>query len=222
MSSYAWLITSDSSRRVPIPSDIVIPAETEAYIRVAFLFAQQRANTEISGMCRVEERESVFYIKDPLIPTQLNTGDGTDFLGSVWASMLDDIREKGQDPLEWYCWWHSHVRSQAYFSFVDQRMIRSRLQVLIMSEYAATYPQKAPLVLAGPFISLVGNVFGDLAGRIDFLQRADDRDSQITCEPSLCRPFSQLSLEEQEQLLYTHADAVRERISDDVFFRHRS
>ena len=32
MSSYAWLITSDSSRRVPIPSDIVIPAETEAYI----------------------------------------------------------------------------------------------------------------------------------------------------------------------------------------------
>ena len=211
-----WVIQHDTrGSMLELPQAILIPAETEADIRLAYLIAARRAGSEISGMCRVEEENGLFTLYDSIIPSQVSNVHSTSFLGDILAQVQEDIRQRGQDPRQWYCWWHSHVDGAAFFSNTDQWVINGRLPIMMLSEYAEIYPHAPENALAGPFVSLVGNTHGNFSGRVDWLYRnRDGAEKHISIHMPLCRPLLDFSPEAEEQMFQERAPAIAAAITE--------
>lgn len=111
-----------------------------------------KVSTEISGFAKIKKykKEGFFYIEDLFMMPQITaTGVYTEFNN---AKFYDEIMQKGEQPSDYRCWWHSHVWMDAYWSGKDESSIND-LDIEIPDD--------------NWFVSIVANKKGEIRCRLD-------------------------------------------------------
>jgi hypothetical protein len=111
-----------------------------------------KVSTEISGFAKItkHKKEGFFYIEELFMMPQITaTGVYTEFNN---AKFYDEIMQKGEQPSDYRCWWHSHVWMDAYWSNKDESSIND-LDIEIPDD--------------NWFVSIVANKKGEIRCRLD-------------------------------------------------------
>lgn len=81
---------------------------------------------EISGLGKVERDENDnFIVTDIEIFTQKVSGAHSNIEASDLAKFNVELIRKGENPKNWYLWWHSHATMDVFFSGTDTGTIDS-------------------------------------------------------------------------------------------------
>lgn len=222
-----WIIKEGSKRFIEIPPPIELSLEAEIDILLAYKRAFKMGNVEISGIGHVKATKDAFYISDIIIPRQTCSREHTTWLGEEARRMDEDLERAGKDPSEYNFWWHSHVEGTAWFSSIDDGMIERHLHTLMDVEHlkylASDFVGKdlPDETIAGPFISLVGNVFGDMSTRIDFLHRIGDKRRQYTFVEKPKRHMQSLPEQEKESIAWGRYPRIKELLDKNLRIRRK-
>lgn len=182
-------------------------AKLMAFIRESYVpHREQRLLMEVSGFGNlVVTDEGNIEIVDAFVLPQVCSRGHTSLLeetlGDFWQMVAED---DDADPRS-YAWWHSHCTGKARFSATDHSTIAS----MSASQY---------------WVSLVGNVHGDLFGRIDVF-RPERRKLVV---PALLPDASPAAIEaavsdvtdEVRTLVETHVRYVTREMGDREKLRH--
>lgn len=214
-----WLIRSDAKRGIWIPWTLELSQEVEADILLAYRIAARTADSEISGIGRVREnQDNTFSISEIVIPNQTCTGGHTEFLGEEMTSLLDRLVQEGKDPSEFNFWWHSHVEGVAWFSSIDDEMIKNRLHAMMTDVNLDLYPDIPEEAISGPLFSLVGNIYGKMTARCDFLHRKGEEYRQYMFVIPVVRHLAALPKEELNRIFADRYRAIDTIVEDKVVF----
>lgn len=153
------------------PMRLELTREAERDIMLAIIWSQKLFNSEISGLGEIEQSGLCFRAQDIIVPKQFCHGGETTFFAQEMEHTHDTLREQGKDPSRYMLWWHSHVQGKARFSAIDNHMIKEYLRGMLTGVHAEFFPHIPEETVAGPFLSLVGNVFGEMDARCDFIYR---------------------------------------------------
>ena len=131
-------IKPSTSLHIPL----IIEQKIDAYINAV--------DGEISGMGKLsyDKETHTFTVEDIKIFKQECTATTTKLDESALAKFLTELVKSGENPADWFLWWHSHVDMKAYFSGTDTDTIETS------KEYAT-------------LLSLVVNRAGDKVARLD-------------------------------------------------------
>ena len=102
---------------------------------------------EVSGIGLVAERGGGPHVFDVFILQQVGAATETELDVGVLAAFVASFEQRGGDPSQLRCWWHSHGDFDVGWSETDEATI-------------ATFPGEG-------LLSLVGNRRGDLLCRLD-------------------------------------------------------
>lgn len=77
--------------------------------------------TEVSGIGKVahDEKSGTLTLVDIEVLEQEATGSTTDFVDGAMDRFMLEKTEAGESVADWWCWWHSHVDMDAFFSGRD-------------------------------------------------------------------------------------------------------
>ena len=170
-------------------------AKLMAYIRESYIpQGRQRFLMEVSGFGRLRVTTGGdIEIFDVFVVPQVCSRGHTSLLGqAVGDFLLEVAQDDEKDPREYAVWWHSHCTGMARFSGTDQSTIAS-------------------MSAASLWISMVGNVKGDLYAQVDVF-RPERRTLAV---PSL---LPEASKEEIEERITALLPSVREEIEEHVSF----
>lgn len=78
---------------------------------------------EISGLGKVEMVEGEFYVTDIAIFTQVVSPTHSDIPTKALAQFQVELIRKGENPADWWCWWHSHAKMKPFFSETDKTTV---------------------------------------------------------------------------------------------------
>lgn len=101
---------------------LILPAAVERKLN-AYV---QGVDAEVAGMGKVEVRDDGnLWVLDVAIYDQEVTAGTADLSTEALASFLNELVKKGENPRQWYLWWHSHHTMAAFFSGTDTGTIES-------------------------------------------------------------------------------------------------
>lgn len=80
---------------------------------------------EISGLGKVEVREGEFYVTDIALFTQVVSPTHSDIPSKALAKFQVELIKKGENPKDWWCWWHSHAKMKPFFSGTDKATVEN-------------------------------------------------------------------------------------------------
>lgn len=170
-------------------------AKLMAYIRESYIpQGSQRFLMEVSGFgqLRLTPEGDIEVFDTFVVPQVCSRGHTSLLAASVGDFLLEVAQDDEKDPREYAVWWHSHCTGTARFSPTDHSTIAS------MS--AASY-----------WVSMVGNVHGDLYAQVDVF-----RPERRTLSVSRLAPDA--SDEEIEERITALLPSVREDIERQVSF----
>lgn len=218
-----WYVKPTSNHEgLVIPSAIQLPLEVEADIFFSCVAADKLYHSEISGLGRIEagKESNLLFVSEIIIPFQKCNAGETTILGEVMEAAFDELDAKGKDLSEYNLWWHSHIRGAAWFSSIDEDMINRRLYAMMTTINVRCFASGKPVsdnAVAGPFFSIVGNIYGNMTARCDFLYHCGDDYNQ--CPPiiiPLKRSLFMLSKEELQEIFNERAPAVMNLVQQRV------
>ena len=136
---------------------------------------------------------------------------------ALWA----EARKNNRDPATYSLWWHSHVDGSAHFSSTDFDMIRRRLRAMLDDVHAAlvagdSRSQLPDFTVTRPFVSLVGNVQGDMSARCDLLVRAYGVYWNMGAPIEIVRTLPALSKQERAVILRARYPRLEKLVSERV------
>lgn len=222
-----WIIKKDSNCFIKIPPIIELSLEAEIDILLAYKEAFKVGNVEISGIGHVKQTDDVFYISDIIIPKQICSREHTTWLGEEAHRLDEELVRSGKNPAEYNFWWHSHVEGTAWFSSIDDGMILRHLHTLMDAAHlkylASDFVGKdlPDETIAGPFISLVGNIFRDMSTRIDFLHRIGNTHRQYTFVEKPKRHMQSLPEEEVEAIAWARYPRIQKILQENLRIRRK-
>ena len=80
---------------------------------------------EISGLGKVEVVDGEFYVTDIAIFTQTVSPTHSTIPSKALAQFQVELIKKGENPKDWWCWWHSHAKMEPFFSGTDKATVES-------------------------------------------------------------------------------------------------
>lgn len=80
---------------------------------------------EISGLGKVEIEDGEFTVTDVEIFTQVVSPTHSDIPSKALAKFQCELLARGENPKNWFCWWHSHAKMGTFFSGTDTSTIES-------------------------------------------------------------------------------------------------
>ena len=174
----------DNNLRILLPDKLELSREVEADIWAASAAASNLFSSEISGLGRIEEKDSRFYCSEIMIAEQKSRVEETRF------------RDEGR-----------------WFQTITEVFLKSMLNDLHASLYSKNgfVPERT---VSGPLISLVANARGEMTARCDFLYRRKDENGAellnlLTLYLPVMRnfspPFDNILLEDQDFLKKRYA-----------------
>lgn len=133
-------------------SALGIEVKIEPVVLADVLLAIEINPVEISGFAKVEKIGNIFTIRRGVtILKQINRISETHLDPEAHALWIYEVKKGGGNIGEYRLWWHSHVRSDAYFSAIDETAIN-------------TFKDNDWIM------SLVGNKFGAILIRLDIFK----------------------------------------------------
>ena len=170
----------DNNLRILLPDKLELSREVEADIWAASAAASNLFSSEISGLGRIEEKDSRFYCSEIMIAEQKSRVEETRFRdeGRWFQEFSANITQKGISLSEFRMWWHSHGRASVGYSSRDWETITEVFLKSMLNDLHASLYSKNGFVpertVSGPLISLVANARGEMTARCDFLYRRKD------------------------------------------------
>ena len=87
---------------------------------------------EISGLAKVRIEGGVFIVTDVEIFEQVVSPTHSDIPGAALAKFQVELIRRGENPKDWFCWWHSHAKMKTFFSGTDTSTIDSSTDFKMM------------------------------------------------------------------------------------------
>jgi hypothetical protein len=78
---------------------------------------------EISGLGKVEIVDGNFLVTDIAIFEQVVSAAHSDIPAAALAKFQVELIKKGENPKDWFCWWHSHAAMKTFLSGRDTATI---------------------------------------------------------------------------------------------------
>lgn len=87
---------------------------------------------EISGLAKVDIVAGKFMVTDVRIFKQTVSPTHSDISGEALAAFQVELIKAGENPKDWFCWWHSHAKMKTFFSGTDTSTINSSTDFKVM------------------------------------------------------------------------------------------
>lgn len=87
---------------------------------------------EISGLAKVEIVEGDFLVTDVAIFEQVVSAAHSDIPAQALARFQVELIKRGENPKDWFCWWHSHAAMKTFFSGRDVATINESIDFKMM------------------------------------------------------------------------------------------
>ena len=78
---------------------------------------------EISGLGKVEIVDGNFMVTDIAIFEQVVSAAHSDIPAQALAKFQVELIKRGENPKDWFCWWHSHAAMKTFLSGRDTATI---------------------------------------------------------------------------------------------------